>query len=287
MNKFRVAELPDFLKVKKLNELRHSMQAEIIPPISDIKIKTLDIDELLATTGIDTSIEDIKVNQDNTFDYNNKKVILHIRDVNTYGKEITLPKYHLANCRTLQGMWRRNRSGRYVVATRSDGLFIIKHLDASGTEWETKETRLNVCKSCLETLNWKGYSSKSYQERMTIFNQFSLKEFFEKYPNSKTTYRAEHTDISAPTNTYSNDFNTISKQYRESIHWHCEQCGINLKEKNLNKYLHVHHRDGQKNNNQRSNLQALCIECHSKQDNHGHMNSHHDLAIFLTLKEAL
>jgi hypothetical protein len=38
------------------------------------------------------------------------------------------------------------------------------------------------------------------------------------------------------------------------------------------------------NNNKRSNLKALCIECHSKQDQHNHLGNNPDLATYEVIK---
>ncbi|MDY4335400.1 hypothetical protein SOV78_15495 [Pectobacterium brasiliense] len=283
MDSFLVSQLPDFLESPIFNKLRKEMKAEIIPPITDIKMDALVLDKILSTTGKDIDILEIEINSDNTINYKDKRVILHIRDVASYGGSMSLPKYHLANCKTLQRMWENNKSGRYVAATRSDGLFTIKSQNTEKTEWITREESLDVCKFCLETLNWKNYSRK-YQDRENIFSTFNLREFFSVYPNSAMTYNAEHNDVTAPINDYSKDFQIISKQYRESVNWQCAICKIILERKDLNKFLHVHHRDGQKNNNNRNNLQALCIECHSNQDNHGHMKNNPQLTSFIQIK---
>ncbi|UMO87473.1 hypothetical protein HP572_19600 [Pectobacterium sp. PL64] len=285
MDSFSVSQLPNFLEWALFNNLRREMKAEIIPPITDIKMDALNLNEILSTTGKDVDIRDIKIENNNTITYAGNRVILHIRDISSYsGKTTTtLPKYHLANCRKLKEMWGNNKSGRYVVATRSDGLFIIKSRNIDKTEWVTREEKLNVCKCCLDELNWKNYSKK-YRDRENIYSTFDLKEFFSVYPNSATTYHAEHNDITAPINDYSKDFNIISKQYRESVKWRCEMCDINLERRDLNKFLHVHHRDGQKNNNNKNNLQALCIECHSNQNNHGHMKNTPQLISFIQIK---
>jgi hypothetical protein len=287
MNQFLISSLTDFLLVENFNQLRSAMQAELVPPIADLKIKKLDIDEILATVGMDVTIDDIIFNKNGTIDYHNKKVILHIRDIASYGDRVSLPKYHLANCSKLQEMWQKNHSNRYVVATRSDGIFTIKRANSSGKEWNAEEAELDVCKLCLNTLNWKGYASKSYHEKNHIFENFNLEEFFEKYPNSATTYRPQYTDKDAPTNTYSQDFPTISIQYRAAKNWRCETCNIDLSAESRRRFLHVHHRNGQKNENQHSNLQALCIECHSQQPQHEHMHNHPDLSTFMKEKAIL
>lgn len=262
------------------------MGATLVAPISNLKINVLTIDEILATTGQDVDISEVTFNGDGTFSFQGRRVILHIRDIQPYGTNFTLPKYHLANCDTLQKMWQKNKGGKYVVATRTDGTFLMKFSFDGGATWESKDQRLDVCKNCLTALDWDGYSNVPMAKRPSIFSAFQLSEFFQRYPNSPLTYTADHTDLTKPVNTYGKDFQELSKAYRESVKWRCEECSADLNSAALRRFLHVHHRDGQKNNNSPGNLIALCIECHSAQDDHGHMANSKDLFEYRKLKRS-
>lgn len=60
---------------------------------------------------------------------------------------------------------------------------------------------------------------------------------------------------------YKSSWKELSLYVRNKANWHCERCNINLsKHKHL---LHTHHIDLNIRNNSFSNLQALCIKCHS------------------------
>ena len=68
---------------------------------------------------------------------------------------------------------------------------------------------------------------------------------------------------------YPENWGDISKTIRTEAEWICEECGIDLaRRRNL---LHVHHRDSDKGNNIRSNLQSLCVLCHSRAQDHEHL----------------
>jgi hypothetical protein len=280
---FKVSDLPDFEQNDLMNRLRSAMGAPLISPISIIDIIRTTLDDLLVTDGIDVSIGEIKFAIDGTILYEGRKVILYIRDVTSYHGEIKLPKFHLSNCTALQHMWARNRSGRYVVATRHDGLFSMR-TSFDSVNWEKSENRLDVCKFCLTGIDWDGYASANHRTRVDIFSDFMLSEFFKRYPNSPITVTPKHTDVTAPVNGYSKDFPEISLRYRKSKGWRCEECSANLSESNLRQFLHVHHVNHSKNDNSPSNLRALCIECHVKQDSHDHMNNTPDLAKYRSLK---
>lgn len=283
MNSFKVTGLPDFLEDRLLNKLRDAMGAYIIEPITDLKIGILTLDEILRTTGQEIDLSEVEFASNGTLRYQGRQVILYIRDITVYKEEPTLPKFHLSNCDTLQKMWQRKRSDRYVVSTRHDGIFRIK-ITSDGQTWQDNDYSLYVCKNCLSKLNWNGYSGATASRKIGIFDKFGLPAFFETYPNSPITYTPTFNDVTAPVNEYSRDFSEISTRYRESVGWTCEKCHSNLSDKEFRRYLHVHHVDGAKNNNAHGNLRALCVQCHGQQDMHGHLGNSGDLTNYLSLR---
>ena len=62
---------------------------------------------------------------------------------------------------------------------------------------------------------------------------------------------------------YTRDWNEISRKFREEHHYTCEKCGVQVSPFET-EYMHVHHINGDKANNRHSNLQCLCIKCHSE-----------------------
>lgn len=50
----------------------------------------------------------------------------------------------------------------------------------------------------------------------------------------------------------------------------CEQCGLRPMWAGLELVLQVHHKDGNKGNNEERNLSFLCPNCHSQTDNFGY-----------------
>ena len=67
-----------------------------------------------------------------------------------------------------------------------------------------------------------------------------------------------------PRGHYPKDWNKISKDYKDSVDNTCELCGhIHIRGEGY--FLTVHHLDGNKNNNEKWNLIALCGEhCHQQ-----------------------
>jgi len=61
---------------------------------------------------------------------------------------------------------------------------------------------------------------------------------------------------------YSHDWKSICKAVKDRDKWTCQHCGKTRKR--WGNYLHVHHIDGDKFNNSKSNLISLCANCHHK-----------------------
>lgn len=264
-------KLPNFFDSSTLNSLKNKMgiAKEVYgnfgqSQLAGIKIK-------LETTGIDIEdISDVITLDDYTLTYKGERVILYIRDVYVNAhRNVSLPKFHVSNCKTLQNMIESGRKKRYVVSQKESNKFNLNFI--SGQSVRKEEHSLNVCKNCLQLLRWDNYSTSwSAQDKDQCVSNFSIKEFFIKYPKPlmrKTGFSASNADY----NRYADNWASISRMYKESKNWTCEQCHINLTHRKP--LLHTHHINGQKNENQASNLRALCVACHAQQPMHEYMYS--------------
>jgi tetratricopeptide (TPR) repeat protein len=271
-------KLPNFENSTLFNKLRKDMgDVELIFWQSSLVWVDPDFENWKnGLIDIEVNIEEISIAEDWSLEYKGNKTILYIRDQIIYkNSRYDNPreyKYHISWCRTLEDMKRKGRfKSRYFVSRRVDGIFKVNLIDGEEIVESNKLVEMEVCKNCLDKLSYKGYSHKGkYIERINIYNDFKISEFLESFGSKIYTVPPNDVDT-APINVYTNDFNQISIDYRKSQNWKCEQCGKDLRDNNKN--LHTHHIDGNKSNNKYSNLQALCIECHSKQPNHSQMNN--------------
>lgn len=128
------------------------------------------------------SSDAIRVLSDGTLAYRDWRVVLYIRETSFRGgdgrwepEERSLPRFHVACCRTLEAMWLSGRAHRNVVSTREDGLFDLK------IQGSASFRALRVCKNCLETLDWQGFQSADPAEREAGVRAFVLRDFFDRY----------------------------------------------------------------------------------------------------------
>jgi len=138
--------LPDFTDDAGLIALRHSMGAEAPGLFSpSYRPNTLTLEELeqLATDGKDVSIDDVVVREDGTLSYKDGRVLVYIRDLSQNGGRHWVPRFHVADCRTLQQQREQNHFGHYVVATRDDGFFQVNVI--KGKKVTSKLMQLDVC----------------------------------------------------------------------------------------------------------------------------------------------
>lgn len=243
---------------------------ESLPPIDKIDIELQD--------GIEINIKDLKLSEEGHFTFQGRHVLIYIK--NTKKDKVTLeenpessPRFHVAQCTTLDDMHKKGRMQRYVATTDISGDFKVEYFEPS--TWgagETGETvsRLKVCKNCLIRLNYHGYRDRHTNEKRSLWNDFSIEEFFKTY-ESLFKRKPKYTDKTAPKGGYSDDWTLVSKRFRASAGWKCHNCGVDLSKGIYNKLLHVHHINGIEGDNTLRNLRALCILCHKDQIGHSHV----------------
>lgn len=257
--------LPDFKQHDSFNQLRSRMNAQLVDWSEGGVWNSIDIDEILETTGHDISPEELTIARDGTLEYKGRKVVVYIRDQRVQYQPY---KFHVADCKKLTEMRENDRYYRYVVSNRTDGTFTVNSFDHGRIVEKDTTKKMSICRYCLIHLNYEGYANRNDQTRTRILESFELDDFFQKYP-SQINIEPTHTNVTAPADEYTLHWDQISQLFKAGKNWQCEECKVSLYDRRV--YLHVHHKDGNKNNNNRENLQALCIACHATVPHHQHL----------------
>ena len=279
-------KLINFYEYERLSSLLKEMGAvlnQMKPKNSWEGIDDSKLVELLNTGEVEIPIEEIKT-KGGIFEYKGRKVIVYIRD--QYEKYHSRGyKFHLTRCNAIDNAFKNRRNSRYVISLRTDGQFKINLLNDNIVVKKDLVEPMKVCKYCLYKLDYKKYTAHPKKIKNTIYNDFNLEEYFSIYQYTKLNNKNFRNSTSAPLNIYNKDFKLKSKSIREDKNYTCQKCLVNLSKKENRRFLHTHHKDGDKSNDNLTNLQVLCIECHSNQPGHERLKYGLDYRNFMTKKE--
>ena len=234
--------------------------------------RDIEFDTELGGAGIEIELADVKANQ-GLLSFRGRQVVLFIPD-HSFRIEQVLEnpsegnKYHVADCRTLDTMRQGGRFERYRVTNNLSGEFAIFGT-ANERVWGGNqppiegEAALNVCKNCLNMLNYKDAGNCSTQKRRQLVAQFSLADFFSTYSSIFKTLPKQSG------RGYSTDWKQVSANCRRAVNYVCQNCQVDLS--SHKRLLHTHHINGDKSDNADANLKPLCADCHRKQPCHSHL----------------
>lgn len=213
------------------------------------------------------------VTENNLLTWQGQQVLLYIQDHRSRFEAARYDgskgnKVHISFCQKLEEMRDSGRFERYVV-TRDHSEFFRITGGSHGWHEESDTTDLKVCKYCLRKLNFGGYAVPGNKK---AFSEFSFVKFFEQYESFFPYHPSRETGASE---NYTQDWQNVSRQYRESRQHICENCDVDLSRRQY--LLHTHHINGVRSDNAELNLKALCADCHSKQPNHHHMVVSHNM----------
>jgi len=150
----------------------------------------------------------------------------------------SLPSKHYFKCSTIDEMIENGKFEHYRASESS----IVKIFDWGHGIISKQSNQLPFCTNCFKFLHKLIENIKlEYKEELSRHN----------VTDDKNIYG------------YSLEWKRLSREYRKKQNFQCEECGVQIHKSEDKQYIHTHHIDGDKSNNNDSNLRCLCIVCHS------------------------
>ena len=161
-----------------------------------------------------------------------------------YGNKFT--KFHVTNCEVIQEQRAKGKFANKYYWHNSN----LVDLTDTQTGDEFMQVSLELCLKCKFQLNISEYSDT--QGFFSLLDQQEQEDINQEY----------EVDIFG----YTLHWQKISREFRQEKEYICESCGIMIEIPGDRRYIHVHHKSGNKLNNRRNNLESLCVLCHAHKD---------------------
>ena len=160
------------------------------------------------------------------------------------------PTFHICKCQTID----LYLHGTDIPEYRRANTKSVKVLDKSNNMKETEISDLPLCKNCASMV----YKNMNYNLNSSEFSDIIRK--------AASVEENMLSDAEVNTlNGYTKNWPEISTAYRVKHNYTCEKCGIQVSPLET-EFMQVHHINKNKIDNRESNLQCLCIKCHSEVD---------------------
>ena len=191
------------------------------------------------------------------------------------------PRFHVTWCETLEKMKKKKKFNRYVLSRFKSNLFRVEAFERDpdvvrirGERHMLEDIRLFPCQNCLDAMQYRGFRlDQPKPQRLQQVDDFAVSQFLEENDGILTVMKHLPTTLAedARGGGYTEDFPEVSRKLREQEGWTCSECNIDMQDKKQG--LHVHHINGVKSDNRKSNLKVLCALCHQKYHKNMHINS--------------
>lgn len=177
-----------------------------------------------------------------------QQIFLYKRDYHLSAYDKKKPRYHTHKCKTIQEFI---DSGRFHDYRRANtDVVMVRDMD---DRYKDKEVyNLPLCQNCAKmAIKFQGKNSS---------------EFVELLKQAKDAEAPQKKKAEVDIFGYTKDWEKISREFRESHNYTCEECGITIENPFDRQFIQVHHINGDKTDNNPKNLKCLCINCHANVD---------------------
>ncbi len=154
------------------------------------------------------------------------------------------PKFHVCKCTAIENFGRK--------AYRFANAEPIK-VYSRNTNKEVEVEGMELCEYCKRML--------MDEEAMRVNDSTDFVEILKEAGDVK-----EPTVCDVDIFGYVKNWEEISLAYRTKKDFTCERCGTHIEDSFDYFYMQTHHKNGKKTDNRESNLECLCVKCHSEVD---------------------
>ncbi len=212
----------------------------LAPPIEDDGVFELqDIEKEFATNKLSFNVKSQICYTDRHGEIRPVYLFMYRPVYATYQGKVSI-KYHVFHCERIKEEMQKNEL-QYYARTETN-IVTISPRRESGT---FNDIELQICGYCNKMLN------RTISDLKLEF-KYELEKH--KIKDEKNIYG------------YSMEWKRLSREYRQRFNYTCEKCETYVLANEDKKYIHTHHIDSDKSNNDKSNLMCLCIVCHSNVD---------------------
>jgi hypothetical protein len=155
------------------------------------------------------------------------------------------PKFHITNCSVITEQRTMERFNGHYFWHNSNTVDLVDRNTAELHE----NVSLELCSRCRATAAITNYND--------IQGFFDLLDIQDKHTNLSSEL-----DLDG----YVKEWRQISKKFRIENDFTCASCTIKIQARYDQRYIQVHHRNGNKLQNNRENLTCLCCLCHANID---------------------
>lgn len=159
--------------------------------------------------------------------------------VKKYG---SLPRFHLTRCITIERLFSEGFGSLYKWS--NNRLNDITDRDNNRVH---RDQKLQLCSYCQQKID-------GVEDTDDFFKTLEIEQY------------QELIDVEVDIFGYALDWEKISRSIRKERDYTCENCEIKIENSFDRRFIHVHHKDGNKLNNRKENLECLCVVCHANTD---------------------